>query len=401
MNSSRYVYPSLDLLQAPEEPAGLFNDLQDAAFIQAKLLGLGVSASVKKINRGPQATQYALLLEPGANINVLANRKKTLAERLGVQSVHLEIPLRNTSLIGLDVPKEKADPVSLQELLCSIIRDSSAAVTKLPVGKDMQGEPVTCDIHDFPHALIGGNDGAGQIAFLRQIILSLLYRATPEQARLLLIDPTGKELMAFKNIPHLVTNVITDARQGIAALWWLEEEMSRRYQLLQEAGVRNLDGFNYKKPEQQLPVLITVVSELGDLMDADRKSTDTALQRMAVLARTAGIYLLLATQRLDVGSITGVVKANVPSRIAFAVQDKNQSRFIIDSCGAEDLIGAGDMLFFPRSEFRPIHVQACSLTDAEIEAVLQDIALHNAPRAFLATAEDLDKCQEKIRLEKP
>ncbi len=295
--TGKYSSPSSDLLRDPiQRLANNSEDVRKMDALHAVFDLMGFSAEVKRIVHGPQATQFAICIADGINVNKLASKQDQIAAVMGVDKIYIQIPIPGTSLIGIEVPNSQRDTIYLKDLLLDDTYQSSSSPTNICIGKTLPEEPIYCEITDLPHVLVAGKRDSGKSTFLRSVILNLLFRASPEQVRLLLIDPTDKEFEAYKLLPHLAAPVITDAQKGIAALAWVIKEMSWRYQLFQQAMVRNISGYNRKMddPIKALPFLIVIISELGLLMEADRKRTEAAIQRLAALGRAAGIHLFYA-----------------------------------------------------------------------------------------------------------
>ena len=379
--SGQYQFPPLGLLREPKQQHidTSAEDEARAKLLEHTLASFNIDARVEYVVHGPAITRFALRLADGVNVNKLNTISNNLAMSMKAVGLRIEIPIPGTSLVGIEVPNEKVSMVTLKEVLDSDIMRANTSPTAVAIGKDITGRPILCELSDMPHMLIAGATGSGKSVCINSIIQSILYRATPQQVRMLMIDPKLVELQPYNGIPHLLTEVVSDPKKAAAALDWLVQEMGDRYRKFQQIGVRNISGYNKKmtNPADHMPDIVAIIDEFSDLMVQCRKQVEESIQRLAALARAAGIYMIVATQRPSVDVITGVIKANIPSRIAFAVANNVDSRTIIDSVGAEKLLGKGDMLFFPRSEFRPVRVQGCFVSDGEVQEIADYVKQHN------------------------
>ncbi|MBI4322665.1 MAG: DNA translocase FtsK [Candidatus Omnitrophica bacterium] len=381
--------PPLDLLTTPPPPAErqLGEDLQaQARVLEETLKEFGIEARCVNIDRGPTVTRYELSPAPGVKITKIVSLADDLALVLKTASCHVIAPIPGKGLVGVDVPNSTATIVYLKELLASREFQQMASPLALAIGKDVSGEPVVCDLREGPHLLIAGATGSGKTVCLNSLLTGLLYHASPDEVKFLMIDPKMVELVLFNDIPHLVAPVVTDAKRAAGALFWAVQEMERRYQLLAKAGVRNIAGYNQRleagqgEPEQaRLPYLVIVIDELADLMMVASRDVEETITRLSQLSRAVGIHVILATQRPSVDVITGVIKANFPARIAFQVASKVDSRTILDMNGADKLLGRGDLLFLKPGAPKPIRAQACYLTDGEIERVVAHLKSQRQP----------------------
>ena len=381
-DSIPYSPPPIRLLKESRHVAqadAAQEDERRANIIEGTLRSFSVESEVKQIMHGPSITRFAIQIAPGVKVSRVANTSDNLALELKTKHVRVEAPIQGTNYIGIEVPNLLVSTVALREVLDSPEMRNNPSPLLVALGKDIAGSPVLCDLSKMPHLLIAGATGSGKSVCINSIIQSILYRATPQQVRLLMIDPKLVELQPYNGIPHLLTEVVSDPKKAAAALDWLVEEMGDRYRRFQQIGVRNISGYNRKmsNPADKMPDIVAVIDEFSDLMVQCRKQVEESIQRLAALARAAGIYMIVATQRPSVDVITGVIKANIPSRIAFAVANNVDSRTIIDSVGAEKLLGKGDMLYFPRSEFRPIRVQGCFVSDSEVQEIADYVKTHN------------------------
>ena len=379
--SGEYVAPPMGLLREPKQQRVDTSAEDDARakLLEHTLSSFNIEARVEYVVHGPAITRFALRLADGVNVNKLNTISNNLAMSMKAVGLRIEIPIPGTSLVGIEVPNEKVSMVTLKEVLDSNIMRANPSPTAVAIGKDITGQPICCELSDMPHMLIAGATGSGKSVCINSIIQSILFRATPQQVRMLMIDPKLVELQPYNGIPHLLTEVVSDPKKAAAALDWLVQEMGDRYRKFQQIGVRNIAGYNKKmtSPADHMPDIVAIIDEFSDLMVQCRKQVEESIQRLAALARAAGIYMIVATQRPSVDVITGVIKANIPSRIAFAVANNVDSRTIIDSVGAEKLLGKGDMLYFPRSEFRPIRVQGCFVSDSEVQEIADYVKENN------------------------
>ncbi len=349
-------------------------DRQRAEIIEGTLSSFGVDAQVKQIMHGPSITRFAIQIPPGVKVSKVTNTAENLALDLKTKHVRMEAPIQGTSYIGIEVPNQQASTVSLREVLDSEKMRNISSPLVVALGKDVAGAPIICDLSRMPHLLIAGSTGSGKSVCINSIVCSLLFRATPEQVRLIMIDPKQVELNKYNDMPHLLLPVISDPRKAAGALSWVVQEMQERYSKFSATGAKNLAGYNdMMQPENKLPNIVVIIDEMADLMDAAKKDVEESIRRLAALARAAGIYMVLATQRPSVDVITGVIKNNIPSRIAFAVSSGTDSRTIIDINGAEKLMGRGDMLYKPTGS-SPTRVQGCFVSDDELNAVTEYIA---------------------------
>ncbi len=377
-----YTTPPLRLLTEP--PRGARDDTTEEDRIRAEKLietldSFSITAHLHDIVHGPTVTRFAIRLAEGINVNKLRSVMDNLSIELKAKGdIRAEIPIPGTSFVGLEVSNEKTSKVYLREVLESSRMSENRSPTAVALGKDITGTPIVCELMDMPHLLIAGATGSGKSVCINSIICSILYRASPRNVRLIMVDPKFVELQPYNDVPHLMMPVITDAKKATAALDWVCKEMDQRYQILVEAGVRNLDAYNKRlgPDEEPLPRIIVIVDEMADLMTTSGKMIEDHIKRITAKARAAGICLILATQRPSVNIITGVIKANIPGRIAFRVSSPFDSKTILDSQGAEKLLGYGDMLY--RSQIRePIRVQGCYVSDRDVEQTVDYIRSRN------------------------
>nr|TXF81582.1 DNA translocase FtsK [Alkalicoccus halolimnae] len=385
---SGYTFPDLNLLDIPPQ----IDNKQDewargmSAKLDETLSYFRVQAEVVTYTSGPSVTRFEIQPEPGVKINKIVQLTDDLKRSLAATEIRIEAPIPGKTTVGIEVPNPSPTPVMLRAVLRDKnFRDASSSLT-VALGVDISGEAIVTDITSMPHGLIAGTTGSGKSVCVNSMLTSILYKSTPEEVRMLLIDPKMVELAPFNRVPHLAAPVITDTKEATAALNWAVEEMERRYQLFADAGARDLERYN-KKAETKLPKLLIVVDELADLMMVAPQEVEDAICRIAQKARACGIHLLVATQRPSVDVITGLIKANIPSRIAFSVSSQADSRTILDSGGAERLLGRGDMLFHPNSSPKPTRIQGTFVTDDEIDRVIDHVSLAEKPAPLFNPAE--------------
>jgi len=401
--------PVLELLTAPpeeEEPVDMFALEQTARLVEARLADYRVKAEVVGISPGPVITRFELDLAPGVKAARISNLSRDLARSLSAVAVRVVEVIPGKPYVGLELPNKHRQTVYLREVLdCDKFRDNPSPLSVV-LGKDISGQPVVADLAKMPHLLVAGTTGSGKSVGVNTMIISMLYKATPEEVRFIMIDPKMLELSVYEGIPHLLTEVVTDMKDAANALRWSVVEMERRYKLMSALGVRNLAGYNEKieqaaamgrpipdpfwKPGdsmdmtppvlEKLPYIVVLVDEFADLMMAVGKKVEELIARLAQKARAAGIHLVLATQRPSVDVITGLIKANIPTRIAFTVSSKIDSRTILDQGGAESLLGMGDMLYMPPNSSMPVRVHGAFVRDQEVHAVVQDWKARGRPQ---------------------
>ncbi len=351
-------------------------DQRRAEIIEKTLRSFGVESGVKQIMHGPSVTQFAIQIAPGVKVSKVTSTADNLALELKAQNVRVEAPIKGTNYIGIEVPNQVVSMVSLKEVLESPEMRNNPSPLLAALGKSISGAPILCDLSKMPHLLIAGATGSGKSVCINSIVCSLLYRTSPEQVRMIMIDPKQVELSVYNPIPHLLVPVISDPRKAAGALSWVVQEMLERYGKFSTQQVRNIAGYNKAmqetNPEGKLPNIVVIIDEMADLMEVCRKDVEESIRRLAALARAAGIYMVLATQRPSVDVITGVIKNNIPSRIAFAVSSGTDSRTIIDINGAEKLMGKGDMLYKPTGA-TATRVQGCFVSDEEVNAITEHI----------------------------
>ncbi|MBQ6934733.1 MAG: DNA translocase FtsK [Clostridia bacterium] len=378
LDIKEYLYPPVSLLKRSEpvssdiakETKMLADRLVDT------LLSFGIDSNVVGVTRGPTVTRYELTLQRGTKFSRVSNLSEDIALSLGAQSIRIST-IPDKLAIGIEVPNSQQQVVTIRDIIDSAEFRNHKSKICFPVGKDIANKSVIGDIGKMPHMLIAGTTGSGKSVCINSILISLLYKSSPEEVRLIMIDPKMIELGVYNGIPHLLIPVVTDPKKASGALNWAVSEMMRRYKLLSDMGVRDLASYNEeikaRGEGETLPQIVIVIDELADLMFVAAREVEEAIARIAQMARAAGMHLIIATQRPSADIITGIMKANIPSRVAFAVASQIESRIILDTPGAEKLIGKGDMLYAPLGMPKPMRVQGCFITTAEVEAVVEFI----------------------------
>ena len=375
-----YKLPSVSLLAKPKpnvkSRAEIKHELEEKANrLLETLASFKVEAKIINITQGPTVTRFELQPGFGVKVSKITNLADDIALSLAASGVRIEAPIPGKSAIGIEIPNETPSPVPIREVIDTDKFRDFKSKTAFALGKDIGGNCVIADISSFPHVLIAGATGSGKSVCINSLITSILYKAKPNEVKMIMVDPKMVELGVYNGIPHLLIPVVTDPKHAAGALNWAVAEMKNRYQLMKDNKVRNIQGYNdlmeeNEIPENKLPEIVIIIDELADLMLAAKNEVEDAINSLAALARAAGMYLVIATQRPSVDVITGVIKANVPSRISFAVSSQIDSRTILDSMGAEKLLGKGDMLYAPRGANKPIRIQGNFLSDEEIEDVI-------------------------------
>lgn len=373
-----YVFPPLSLLQQGDG-GEVFDKkaIHDTAVkLQKTLASFGVDAKVTNITKGPTVTRYELTPSVGVRVNKIVNLTDDIALSLAAKSIRIEAPIPGKAAVGIEVPNKNAESVLLREVIESDNFKNHKSKLAFSLGKDAAGEIVVGDIAKMPHVLIAGSTGSGKSVCINSLIISILYKAKPSEVKMILIDPKMVELSGYNGIPHLLIPVVTDPKKAAGALNWAVQEMVNRYNLFAEKGVKDIKGYNKiieKEEGAKLPQIVVIIDELADLMMVAPNDVEDAICRLAQMARAAGMHLVIATQRPSVDVITGIIKANIPSRIAFTVSSQIDSRTILDSAGAEKLLGKGDMLYFPVGESKPHRIQGAFISEAEIEQIVEEI----------------------------
>ena len=390
-----YNFPPITDLAMPQpkttDTAG--EDEMRSRKLEETLANFRVQARVTHVTHGPAISRFELELAPGTKVNKVAELEKDIAYGMEATSIRIEAPIPGKSLVGVEVPNRKVETVTLREVLQSEKMQNAKSLLTVALGKDLAGTPIVCDLAKMPHMLIAGQTGSGKSVCINAIINSLLYRAGPDEVKMILVDPKVVELQCYNNIPHLLIPVVNDPHKAAAALAWAVAEMMERYDRFAERRVRNLDGYNaaIKPTEKPMARIVIIIDELADLMMVCKKDVEEYICRLTQLARAAGIHLIVATQRPSVDVITGLIKANIPSRIAFKTASYVDSRTILDRNGSEQLLGWGDMLYLPTGSFAPTRVQGCYLSDDEVNRIVKHVKDAN-PSTY--DPDILDKLEE-------
>ncbi len=377
VKSKSYVFPSVDFLNKSVKKVDNKSTAemrQKADTLIETLKSFGVTASIIGIQRGPRVTRYEIKPAAGVKVAKITNLADDIALNLAAKGVRIEAPIPGKAAVGIEIPNENSDIVSVRELIESKEFNEAKSKLSFVVGRDIAGNVIIGDVAKMPHMIIAGTTGSGKSVCTNSIIMSILYRATPDEVKLILVDPKMVEFTTYNGIPHLLIPVVTDARQAAGALNWAVQEMLRRYKLFSDNSVRDLEGYNTvadKKKLEKLPQIVIAIDEFSDLMMAASKEVEDAVCRLAQMARAAGMHLIIATQRPTTDVITGLIKANIPSRIALMVKSNVDSRTILDQQGAEKLLGHGDMLYYPNGLPEPIRVQGCFCSTSEVETVVE------------------------------
>ncbi|MGM0835507.1 MAG: DNA translocase FtsK [Bacillota bacterium] len=382
VENKEYQLPSLDLLNEPitnHQTTEHENIYQNARKLEKTFASFGVKAKVTKVHLGPAVTKYEVYPDVGVKVSKIVNLSDDLALALAAKDIRIEAPIPGKSAIGIEVPNNEVAMVSLREVLDTKQAEKPDAKLLIGLGRDISGDAVVAELNKMPHLLVAGATGSGKSVCINGIITSILVRAKPHEVKMMMIDPKMVELNMYNGVPHLLAPVVTDPKKASQALKKVVNEMERRYELFSHTGTRNIEGYNdYIKRHNQdeeakqpsLPYIVVIVDELADLMMVASSDVEDCITRLAQMARAAGIHLIIATQRPSVDVITGVIKANIPSRIAFSVSSQTDSRTILDMGGAEKLLGRGDMLFLPVGASKPVRVQGAFLSDEEVERIV-------------------------------
>ena len=392
-----YSYPPVTLLSPADKPDNIdvAEELRsNAARLVDTLKSFGVETRITDISRGPAVTRYELQPSAGVKISRITSLSDDIALNLAASGVRIEAPIPNKAAVGIEVPNKKVSTVHIREILESNEFRSAKSKLTVALGRDIAGKPAVTDIYNMPHVLIAGATGSGKSVCINSIIISLLYKAAPEEVKLLMVDPKIVELGCYNGIPHLLVPVVTEPRRAAGALGWAVSEMQQRYKSFAECGVRDIRGFNAlaaRGGNAPMPQVVIIIDELADLIMAVPGEVEDSICRLAQKARAAGMHLVIATQRPSVDVITGVIKANIPSRIAFAVSSQVDSRTILDSGGAEKLLGRGDMLFWPMGAAKPTRLQGCFVSDGEVEKVIDFIKRGSSAEYDEKVIDEIDK----------
>ena len=378
VEADNYKFPPITLLAKPKE--GEIFDKKSihatAVKLQKTLASFGVEAKVTNITKGPTVTRYELTPNTGVKVSRIVKLSDDIALNLAAKSIRIEAPIPGKAAVGIEVPNTVSESVLLREVIETEEFKSHKSKLSFGLGKDAAGDIVVADIAKMPHVLVAGATGSGKSVCINSLIVSILYKAKPSEVKMILIDPKMVELSCYNGIPHLLIPVVTDPKKAAGALNWAVQEMVNRYSLFASRGVKDIKGYNKiveKEEGAKLPQIVIIIDELADLMMVAPNDVEDAICRLAQMARAAGMHLVIATQRPSVDVITGIIKANIPSRIAFTVSSQVDSRTILDSAGAEKLLGKGDMLYFPVGEMKPLRVQGAFISESEIEKIVENI----------------------------
>ncbi|MFZ3589397.1 DNA translocase FtsK [Bacillus sp. DJP31] len=397
-HSSSYQFPPLHFLTVPKHDVTTDNKwlAEQRELLDVTLKNFNVKANVVNVTQGPSVTRFEVHPEPGVKVNKITNLSDDIKLSLSARDIRIEAPIPGKNTIGIEVPNKISKPVLLSEIINSQAFRANPSPLTVALGLDISGNPIVTDLKKMPHGLIAGATGSGKSVCINSMLVSLLYKASPHEVKLLLIDPKMVELAPYNHIPHLVCPVITDVKAATAALKWAVDEMERRYERLAHAGARDINRYNelvreHNEPSGEMPFLVIIIDELADLMMVAPGEVEEYICRIAQKARACGIHLLLATQRPSVDVITGLIKANVPTRIAFSVSSQIDSRTIVDSSGAEKLLGKGDMLFLENGSSKPVRLQGNFVSDGEIEAAVEFVKAQQKPEYLFEQQELISK----------
>lgn len=378
VEEDHYIFPPIDLLSEPK--GGEVFDRKaihaTAIRLQKTLASFGVEAKVTNITKGPTVTRYELTPNIGVKVSKIVNLTDDIALNLAAKSIRMEAPIPGKAAVGIEIPNEVTESVFLREVIDSDVFEKNNSKLAYALGKNVAGEIVVGDISKMPHMLIAGSTGSGKSVCINSLIVSILYKSKPSEVKMILVDPKMVELSVYNGIPHLLIPVVTDPKKAAGALNWAVQEMVNRYNLFASKGVKDIKGYNKiveKEEGAKLPQIVIIIDELADLMMVAPGDVEDAICRLAQMARAAGMHLIIATQRPSVDVITGIIKANIPSRIAFKVSSQFDSRTILDMAGAEKLLGKGDMLYYPTGESKPLRIQGTFISEEEIASIVDYI----------------------------
>ena len=403
-----YEFPPIQLLSEPEKKGnkGSKKAVTDTATkLQKTLYSFGVSAKVENVSVGPAITRYELKPAEGVRVSKIANLADDIALNLAAETIRIEAPIPGKQAVGIEIPNKDNETVHLREIIESEAFQTHNSKLAFALGKDVGGEAIVTDIAKMPHVLIAGATGSGKSVCINTLISSIIYKAKPSEVKLLMVDPKVVELSVYNGIPHLLIPVVTDPKKAAGALAWAVQEMENRYQIFAQKGVRDIKGYNEISKQQEtgiLPQIVIIIDELADLMMVASKDVEDSICRLAQKARAAGMHLVIATQRPSVDVITGIIKANIPSRISFAVSSQIDSRTILDMVGAEKLLGKGDMLFYPAGAPKPTRVQGAFVTDKEVEKIVDFIKSNGEVKYnedIIEQIENANKTEKELEVE--
>ena len=401
VEDDNYVFPSIDLLAVPKQ--GEVFDRKAihgvAVKLQKTLASFGVDAKVTNITKGPTVTRYELTPSTGVKVSKIVNLSDDIALNLAAKSIRIEAPIPGKAAVGIEVPNTVCESVMLREVIESDVFKNHKSKLAFALGKNAAGEVCVGDIAKMPHVLIAGATGSGKSVCINSIIVSILYKAKPSEVKMILVDPKMVELSGYNGIPHLLIPVVTDPKKAAGALNWAVQEMVNRYNLFASKGVKDIKGYNMVMEKEsegvKLPQIVIIIDELADLMMVAPNDVEDAICRLAQMARAAGMHLVIATQRPSVDVITGIIKANIPSRIAFTVSSQVDSRTILDMAGAEKLLGKGDMLYYPVGETKPLRMQGTFISEKEIESIVDEIKSNTDVKYNNDIIESIEKANGK------
>ena len=407
VEDEHYEYPPVELLSKGSKKAikGGARALTDVATkLQKTLYSFGVQAKVENVSVGPAITRYELKPAEGVRVSKIANLADDIALNLAAETIRIEAPIPGKQAVGIEVPNKEKEMVSLREVVESEEFENSKSKLSVALGKDVAGQIIIADIAKMPHALIAGATGSGKSVCINTIITSIIYKAKPSEVKLVMVDPKVVELSVYNAIPHLLIPVVTDPKKAAGALAWAVQEMDNRYNVFAQKGVRDLKGYNAliekENGQGKLPQIVIIIDELADLMMVAAKEVEDSICRLAQKARAAGMHLIIATQRPSVDVITGIIKANIPSRIAFSVSSQVDSRTILDQIGAEKLLGKGDMLYFPSGAPKPTRIQGAFVSDDEVEKIVSFVKSNGEAQYsedILETIENSNKPEKELK----
>ena len=403
VEDENYEFPSIELLKNGKTTTKLGKKAvtDTANKLQKTLYSFGVSAKVENVSVGPSITRYELKPAEGVRVSKIANLADDIALSLAAETIRIEAPIPGKQAVGIEIPNKEKEVVALRDIIDSNEFKSAKSKLSFALGKDAAGEAIVTDIAKMPHVLIAGSTGSGKSVCINTLITSIIYKAKPSEVKLVMVDPKVVELSVYNGIPHLLIPVVTDPRKAAGALAWAVQEMVNRYHLFAEKNVRDIAGYNEalekEGTEGKLPQIVIIIDELADLMMVAKNDVEEAICRLAQMARAAGMHLVIATQRPSVDVITGIIKANIASRISFAVTSQVDSRTILDSAGAEKLLGKGDMLFFPTGVLKPIRIQGAFVSDAEVEKIVTFLKENGGPTYSEDVLEKIERANSTDR----
>jgi len=403
VEDENYEYPPIELLAktTKKAPKGGAKALTDTASrLQKTLYSFGVSAKVENVSVGPAITRYELKPAEGVRVSKIANLADDIALNLAAETIRIEAPIPGKQAVGIEIPNKEKEMVHIREVVESPEFANNKSKLSIALGKDVAGQPMIADIAKMPHVLVAGSTGSGKSVCINTVITSIIYNAKPSEVKLIMVDPKIVELSVYNGIPHLLIPVVTEPRKAAGALTWAVQEMEDRYNKFAVKGVRDLAGYNKvleKEEFGRLPQIVIIIDELADLMMVAAKDVEDAICRLAQKARAAGMHLVIATQRPSVDVITGLIKANVPSRISFAVSSQIDSRTILDMAGAEKLLGKGDMLFYPAGASKPVRVQGAFISDDEVEKIVDFVKANGQANYREDIIQSIDKANSTDR----